>query len=555
MMKRHRTRLLFGLAAALMCLADGGGAVAGEYAPVVGHDAARVDADAGGSPRPGNMYEMLEDRIAGLRRAAPKGWAFERIGESVEGRPLHAIVVPAFGDGGRGMGPIKLLLVGQQHGDEVAGMYAIVAMLEDLAAGDASVADGLSGVEVHAIPMLNPDGAARNLRRNANAFDLNRDHTLLSQPETRALHAYARRSRPDIAIDCHEFTRDSRDYKERGWGEWPLIMLGVNNHPLLAEQGYAAAGHAADEATMYVRAMGFNACRYVLGDPPNTPGGEMRFSTLDADDCRNALAFYGGACYIIESGVKRSADDPQADLPQRVAAYRALIDAVARLESSRHAAEVAKRSASDLALPLRIPTNFFWARTGDAGGLTWPVIDLAARETVYVDSPNRMTERVIKSFGLMANGYAVPGDRPEAVERYRDLLDAHGIAYRELTEPEAHRIQRVRLLRVEEDYDAVYHRYGGRQITRVLEAEPAELSAGSLVVDLIAIADGDGAHGNIDARRAIAHLEPLMLFGLYQWPAFRELVDDGEVMPIVRLLPESRRRSPAPAATSSVGDR
>jgi len=60
-----------------------------------------------------------------------------------------------------------------------------------------------------------PDGAEAGTRKNSAGADLNRDHVTLFQPETEALHRVARRVKPHLAVDAHEFGRDSRSGRRR----------------------------------------------------------------------------------------------------------------------------------------------------------------------------------------------------------------------------------------------------------------------------------------------------------------------------------------------------
>jgi len=77
-------------------------------------------------------------------------------------------------------------LIGQQHGKRPAGGEAMLVLAAALSYGElASLLDRLSIVIV---PRANPDGAAADRRVLASGVDLNRDHLLLSQPETRPLH-------------------------------------------------------------------------------------------------------------------------------------------------------------------------------------------------------------------------------------------------------------------------------------------------------------------------------------------------------------------------------
>lgn len=59
-----------------------------------------------------------------------------------------------------------------------------------LAASVDVVMPGLrKGTTLHFLPVMNPDGAARFQRRNAQGIDVNRDARALASPEARALHA------------------------------------------------------------------------------------------------------------------------------------------------------------------------------------------------------------------------------------------------------------------------------------------------------------------------------------------------------------------------------
>ena len=82
------------------------------------------------------------------------------------------------------------------------------------------------------------------------------------------------------------------------------------------------------------------------------------------------------------------------------------------------------------------------------------------------------------------------------------------------------------LLRVEEEVDEVYSRYGGRQIVRRGEAKRTELPAGSLYVPL----EGEAA------LRAALVLEPAAMYGLYQYPRHRALVAWDGTLPVLRVV-------------------
>ncbi|MBD3224013.1 MAG: hypothetical protein GF313_04750 [Caldithrix sp.] len=123
-----------------------------------------------------------------------------------------------------------LFFFAQQHGNEPAGKDALLYMLQYLSKNPGLLPPN---IELWIMPMINPDGAVQNKQRNAADADLNRAHLLLEQPETWVLHQIYKKIKPHVAVDCHEFSRDSEGYSRKGWLEWPEIMMDCANNPLL----------------------------------------------------------------------------------------------------------------------------------------------------------------------------------------------------------------------------------------------------------------------------------------------------------------------------------
>ena len=85
------------------------------------------------------------------------------IGYSVEHRPIFSLKV--------GQGDTKILLWSQMHGNESTTTKALFDVLNGFSKGKFS--DILENCTLQIIPILNPDGAARYTRVNANEVDLN----------------------------------------------------------------------------------------------------------------------------------------------------------------------------------------------------------------------------------------------------------------------------------------------------------------------------------------------------------------------------------------------
>jgi hypothetical protein len=92
------------------------------------------------------------------------------------------------------------------HGDESTATMAL-ADVYSLVARDPEnplVRTILRDATVHTLPMLNPDGAQRFQRRNAQGIDINRDARALATPEARVLKAVRDRLSPDFGFNLHD---------------------------------------------------------------------------------------------------------------------------------------------------------------------------------------------------------------------------------------------------------------------------------------------------------------------------------------------------------------
>ena len=115
------------------------------------------------------------------RELISKGFAEERYGASLEGKPLIGFV------GGGGVDAIVVLT--RQHPPETTGQEAFRGFLERLTDRKDDKANLFRARHrIILAPMPNPDGVDEgHWRLNAGGIDLNRDWGTFSQPETKAL--------------------------------------------------------------------------------------------------------------------------------------------------------------------------------------------------------------------------------------------------------------------------------------------------------------------------------------------------------------------------------
>jgi hypothetical protein len=139
----------------------------------------------------------VEAAVARTVAADTRLFRADVLGTSVEGRRIHHLSF--------GRGPLVVLLWSQMHGDEPTATAALFDVMEYLRRRQQAphVARLLDALTVHVVPMLNPDGAERWQRRNAQGIDINRDALHLQTPEGRLLKALRDRLNPAIGFNLH----------------------------------------------------------------------------------------------------------------------------------------------------------------------------------------------------------------------------------------------------------------------------------------------------------------------------------------------------------------
>jgi protein MpaA len=125
------------------------------------------------------------------------------VGHSVDGR---AITAYHLGD----PGTKKVVLISLMHGNEPAPRGILMNLVDGAP---------VHGIDLWIVPVYNPDGLARDTRRNAHGVDLNRNYPYQwirqtgnydsgprprSEPETRAMMGFLKKVRPAYILSFHQ---------------------------------------------------------------------------------------------------------------------------------------------------------------------------------------------------------------------------------------------------------------------------------------------------------------------------------------------------------------
>jgi protein MpaA len=143
------------------------------------------------------------------------------IGHSVQGRDIVAWRL------GTPTSRKKALLLAAMHGNEKAAVRSLRALRDG---------PTIEGADIWVVPVVNPDGYARNTRQNARKVDLNRNFSTgwkkgggavypgpraFSEPETRAVRRLADKIKPTYTISFHQPLNgiDIRDTGNNAWAK------------------------------------------------------------------------------------------------------------------------------------------------------------------------------------------------------------------------------------------------------------------------------------------------------------------------------------------------
>ncbi len=221
----------------------------------------------------------------------------EIIGQSVEGRDIPAIFLTTdltFGSN-RDTKPIVLIHC-QQHGDEPSGKEAALLLARELTGPRM---DLLEELDVILVPQVNPDGAELDQRRNANIMDLNRNHVILSEPETASLHKLFRSWMPEVTLDVHEYNIISKSWIEAGYVKYADEQLGgVTNLNISSEIASFSRNHIIPNVGTKIERAGYSFHRYIVGSPFNN--SRLRYSTTKINDGRQSFGIYNTFSFILE---------------------------------------------------------------------------------------------------------------------------------------------------------------------------------------------------------------------------------------------------------------
>lgn len=262
-------------------------------------------------------YLHLLDQSSGLLNVEP-------IGQSVQGRNLYAMKFSS-GEFGKDSSKIRVLIFSQQHGNEHSGKEGALLLAEELSKSENKYL--FDRIDLIIVPQMNPDGSEANKRQNGNGADLNRNHLILTEPETIALHHLFDKYLFEVSMDVHEYYPYGETWKKSGFFVNTDELIGPANNPNISENIKSVANLSfLPFMKKYLNDRHFTNFIYSPGGPPGI--NYIRHSTFDINDGRQSLAIQNTFSFIQEglNGKESDADNLKHRAEGQMAGMKCLLE-------------------------------------------------------------------------------------------------------------------------------------------------------------------------------------------------------------------------------------
>jgi hypothetical protein len=220
----------------------------------------------------------------------------EVFAKSIEGRELYVLYFSknVFGEDPN---KIKVLIFAQQHGNEQSGKEGALLLIQELLKPENQYL--FDKIDFALVPQMNPDGSEKNQRRNGNGMDLNRNHLILTEPETIGLHKLFNKYHFEVTMDVHEYWPFGEDSKKFGYRKNFDETIGTNTNINVSEKIRDLAFNQYIPFLFdFLRKQNITVFHYLPGGPPDVE--LIRYSTFDINDGRQSFGIQHTFSFIQE---------------------------------------------------------------------------------------------------------------------------------------------------------------------------------------------------------------------------------------------------------------
>jgi len=441
----------------------------------------------------------------------------ETIGQSIQGRNLYTMKFSA-SEFGKDKSKIKVMFHAQQHGNEQSGKEGALLLAQALLKPENKYL--FDKIDFAIIPQVNPDGSELNKRRNGNDADLNRNHLILTEPETMALHRFFDEYLFEVTMDVHEYYPYGGDWEKYGYRRNADVTLGVTTNPNISEKIRELSNNEIFPYwAKYVGVNNFSSFVYCPGGPPEID--YIRHSTFDINDGRQSFGIQNTLSFIQEglNGTDAFVDNIKHRAEGQMTGMRALLEFVYMHKNKIKKIVVSDRKA--LASGKSNPkVSIQSEHLSNGQKLTIPLYSYSTKsDTVVIVNDYRPIVKTITDIQKPI-GYLIPKQSEELVEwAAKQKLSVTEFRKKKGQKIEQYFIKSIDSIDFERDII----------INPVVEAKGVK---GEITASEYVYIPTNQLKGNL----LVLALEPKSELGLVTYKHYAHLLKVGEMFPVLRVV-------------------
>ncbi|HOW24803.1 MAG TPA: M14 family zinc carboxypeptidase [Bacteroidales bacterium] len=441
------------------------------------------------------------------------------IGQSVNGKNLYGLMFSS-SRFGNDKSKIRVLIFAQQHGNEQSGKEGALLLASELIKPENRYL--FDKIDLALVPQVNPDGSTFNQRRNAHTMDLNRNHLILTEPETRALHALFDEYLFEVTMDVHEYSPYSDSWETYGYRKDFDVTIGSTTNPIVSGKIRELSDNQyLPYIFSYLMERGFSSFVYCPGGPPGV--SYIRHSTFDINDGRQSLGIQNTFSFIQEgmNGTDSFLENLQHRAEGQMTGMQGLLEYV-YLNGDRIKTMVASERKELISAAAGQKVSIQSEHMPNGQKLSLPLVNYrTGKDTMVIVEDYRPVVRSTHDVTRPV-GYLIPRESAELIGWVqRQSLITHPFKAKKNQKIEQYGITSIDSIDFEGD------------IIVNPEVEVKEMKEGISSSDYLFI-----PVSQLKCNLIILALEPKSMLGLVTYPQYARLLMKGENYPVLRIVPK-----------------
>lgn len=438
------------------------------------------------------------------------------LGKTVEGRNLYLMKF-SNSEFCKDKSKIKVLIFAQQHGNEQSGKEGSLLLARELLKPENAFL--FDKIDFALVPQMNPDGSEKNQRRNGNKMDLNRNHLILTEPETIALHKLFNEYLFEVTMDVHEYSPYGGDWVKfgyrRNFDETVGAVTNINISDEIRKLSYESY---LPYIFNFFSKKGFSSFHYLPGGPPEVD--YIRYSTFDINDGRQSFGIQNTLSFIQEglNGKDDSIDNIKHRAEGQMTGMLGLLkfsyyhqDEIKNLIAS----EREKLADGEVEDKVAIQLDHF----ADGSKLGLPLLSYYSNNDTIV-TVNDFRPIVKSTYDVeRPKGYLIP----KSLTEIKEWADKHALIYHNYKKSDGDKIEQYYIAKIDSidfERDTI--------INPIVEVK--EIPNDLIEEDYIFIPTKQLRNNMI-----VIALEPKSILGLVTYKKYEHLLKAGENFPILRV--------------------